>query len=208
MKVASVTTRDRAKSRAGLPTKKPAKRPPEPKLRPEAVSAQPLRVPVAVVNRLLTSSARLVADLPQGVSGDVVWTRGDAELLVRTHKLSLACAPGLVLLSIAVACDQVPRGATVVVPLAVGSEERPAGLVMSAFARPAGPDVICSLWSEALTAFAWEVLLHLAQTLCGTTGKDAEGRALVLASIASARNVLVLQPVARNELSRRTDGRQ
>lgn len=173
------------------------------KLPPGTVAAHTLRVPVAAANRVLAATVRLVADLPAGSPGDVVWSRGEAELLVHTSGVSLACAAGLVSLSIPVACEELPQGGTVVVPIAVGSEERPAGLVMSAFARPLGPQIVTSVWSEALTAFAWEALLHLAQQLCGAAGHDQAGRVLVPASVGAARDVLVLQPMARNELSSR-----
>jgi len=171
---------------------------------PAGVAApQSLRVPVDAANRALAPTVRLVADLPTGASGDVVWTRGTAELLVHTANVKLGCASGVVTLSIPVSCDQVSAGATVIVPFAVGSDRRTAGLVMSSFSRPSGPDSVTTLWSEALIAFAWETLLQLAQRLCGAVGNDAAGHPLVPASIGAAPDVLILQPMARNDLSAR-----
>jgi hypothetical protein len=175
--------------------------PPGMLLTPGVVAPKPLVVPVGDANKLLAQTVRLVADLPAGVSGDVVWTRGTAELLVKTGGVKLACAPGVVTVAVPVSCDQLGPPATMHVALAVGSEDRPAGLVMSAFSRCAGPDVVGEQWSEALTAFAWEALLHLAQELCGATGKDKAGRPLVPASIAATKGALLLQPMARHELS-------
>jgi hypothetical protein len=174
------------------------------KLLPGTAVEQPVRVPLAIANRMLASTVRLVADLPLGASGNVVWSHRDAELLVRTEGVRLALAHGIVSLSIPVACDQLRKEASVVVPLAVGSEERPAGLVMTALARPAGPEAVTAIWSDALTAFAWESLLHLAQQVCGAAGRDAAGRPLVPASIAATPKVLIVRPMARNELSSRS----
>jgi len=170
-------------------------------LAPGRLAPEPLRVPESDANRVLLSTVRLVADLPAGSPTDVVWTRGESELLVRTGKVMLACTTGMVSIAIPVTCDQLfDKDALMIVPLAVGTEQRPAGLVMSAFTRPAGPEVVTAVWSEPLTAFAWEVLLHLAQQLCAAAGRDQQGRVLVPASIAAAQDVLILQPMARNEL--------
>jgi hypothetical protein len=171
------------------------------KMLPGAVAAQPLRVPVADAQKVLAATERLVADLPAGASGDVVWTQGASELLVHTGAVTIACAPGVVSVSIPVACDQVPRGATVVVPLAVGTAARPAGLVMSSFTQPAGPASVTAVWAQALTAFAWESLIHLAQELAAVAGKDHAGRSLVPAEIGAEKGLLIVLPMARNELT-------
>jgi len=176
------------------------------KLLPGAAAGQPLRVPVADAQKVLAATERLVADLPAGVAGDVVWTQGASELLVHTDAVTLACTPGVVSLSIPVTCDHVPGGATVIVPLAVGSQERPAGLVMSSFSRPAGPASITAVWAQALTAFAWESLIHLAEQLAAAAGKDHAGRTLVPAEIGAAQGLLIILPMARNELAAPTGG--
>lgn len=160
-----------------------------------------LHVPAAEATRVLQQTVRLVADLPRGSSGLVVWQQGGSELAVRTKEIALACAEGVVTLSFPVRCDQLAKDELIAVPLAVGTEARPAGLVMSALTRPQGPAVVTALWAEALTAFAWEALVHLAQQLCAGVGKDTTGKPLVPGSIAAARNTLLLQPMARHSLS-------
>ena len=160
-----------------------------------------LRVPAAEANRVLQQTVRLVADLPRGSSGLVVWQQGGSELAVRTKEIALACAEGLVTITFPVRCDQLSKDERVAIPLAVGTEARPAGLVLSALTRPQGPAVVTQLWAEALTAFAWEALVHLAQQLCAAVGKDTTGKPLVPGSIAAARNTLLLQPMARHALS-------
>jgi hypothetical protein len=123
---------------------------------------------------------------------------GDSELLVRTAGIGLACLPGLVTISVPVGCDQLPAIATVEVPFAVGTEKSPTGLVMSTLGRPSGPDLVVDGWSGPLVAFAWEALVHLAQSLCGAVGSDAAGRPLIPAYIGADRNLLLLQPMARH----------
>jgi hypothetical protein len=161
-----------------------------------------VRVPVAVANRLLRTTIRLVADLPPRASGATVWVQGDSELLVDALAVTLTCAPALVTIGVPVTCDQLQMKPTVIpVPIAVGTAERPAGLVMATFDRLAGPDVVTARWSEAIAAFAWEALVHLAQQLSAAVGKDADGRPLVPAGIGAEQGVLLVQPMARHDLS-------
>jgi hypothetical protein len=126
---------------------------------------------------------------------------------VRTDGISLACAPGLITIGLPVHCDQLGAkagDAVVAVPLAVGSPDRDAGLVMSTLARPSGPAEVVAVWSEALTAFAWEALLHLCQQLSAAVGNDRSGKKLVPVSIGADRDVLLVQPMARHDLTGRT----
>lgn len=164
----------------------------------------PLRVPAGDAQRILHRTIREVADLPRDPSPDVVWVAGASELLVHTNGIGLACGPGLVVIGLPVACDQLTDGGFVQVPFAVGTEVAPSGLVMATFTRPAGPAVVVDGWAEALTAFAWEALVHLAQSLCAAAGTDAAGDPLIPGYVGAARDVLLVQPMARH----RTLGRR
>lgn len=177
-----------------------------PRLRLVAGTPAPdtLRVPVSDANRLLSKTLRFVADLPAGSPGDVVWVQAESELLVHTERVAIACAPGLVTLSVPVSCDQLAQAATVTVPFAVGNAERTTGLVMSTLARPSGPAAVTAVWADALTAFAWEALLHLATELSGAVGNDRSGKRLVPGSIGAERDLLLVRPMARHDLKRRT----
>ncbi|MBV1856282.1 hypothetical protein [Catellatospora tritici] len=157
-----------------------------------------LKVPVGDAQRLLRQTARTVADAPPKGNGDVVWTAGVSELRVRSAALELTCESGVVTVGVPVGCDQLPKGAVIAVPFAVGSEQLPAGLVMSALTRPAGPAVVVDGWAGPVTAFAWEALVHLAQSLCAATGNDTAGDPLIPGAIGAARDVLLLQPMARH----------
>lgn len=158
-----------------------------------------LTVPAKDAQRLLREVVRLVADLPTGTTPVVVWQQGAAELEVDTASVRIRCEEGLVTLGVSVSCDQLEAPTVIEVPLAVGTADAPAGLVMSTLNRLQGPDVVTSAWSDAITAFAWEALLELARRICSAHGKDRAGRALVPAGVASARGSLLIQPMARAE---------
>jgi hypothetical protein len=89
----------------------------------------------------------------------------------------------------------------ITVPFGVGTPEAPTGLVMSSLSRLDGPEVVTGRWTAALTAFAWEAILELARRTCAELGKDAAGLPLIPGSIAAGSQTLVLQPMARNDLS-------
>jgi hypothetical protein len=158
-----------------------------------------LRVPTADAQRLLRAVARLVADLPRDSSQDVVWTLGASELLVRTGRVTVGLATGLVTVGIPVECDQVDP-TIVSVPLAVGTTEQVRGLFVSTFDKPLGPTVVTDIWADALTAFAWESVITLAQHLAAESGRDRQGRVLVPAAVAAERGAFLVKPMARNEL--------
>jgi hypothetical protein len=166
-----------------------------------APSRQFLTIPEADARALLRSTQRLVADLPLDAAQRVVWQQGRSELLVDLSRTTLSCKVGLVTVTLTVLCDQVDGPATVAVPFAVGTEEEPNGLVMSTFSALDGPQVVVSQWTEAITAFAWETLIELARRLCADLGHDAAGRPLVPGAIGSGSRVLLVQPMARHELS-------
>ncbi len=160
-----------------------------------------LRIPQSDAQVLLRAAVRRVADLPVGSSATVVWHDAGAELLVFTDKITIGCSSGLVTIGVTVQCDQTDGAITLSVPIAVGTAKAPAGLVMHTFSRVAGPTVVTDRWSEAITAFAWEALLELASSISAEVGKDTAGRPLVPGSIAAEPEVLLVQPMARHDLS-------
>jgi hypothetical protein len=128
----------------------------------------------------------------------VVWSAGASELLVHTGRTKLTCNLGIVQVQVVVTCDQVDGTSSVGIPFATGTEKETRGLFMATFERPSGPAVVVDVWSEALTAFAWECLLTMATHLSAAAGKDGEGRPLVPAAIGSARGSFLVLPMVRN----------
>lgn len=156
-----------------------------------------LAVPVADARRLLLDVVRLVADLPREGRSVVVWQQGASELALDLSRTSLRCDPGLVTVLVTVTCDQLKEPTQLEVPFAVGTRDAPAGLVMSTFNRLTGPGVVTDLWSEAVTAFAWECVLELARRVTARLGSDTANRSLVPGGIGADKGVLLIQPMAR-----------
>ena len=170
------------------------------RLKPGSLSRW-IEVPLKQAAPLLAATTRLVADLPTTGSRTVVWVSGTDELQVATDKVTMACSPGLVMMTIPVDCDQLSGRArrAVDVPLAVGTREQPRGLMMATVATPRGPDVVVELWADSLRAFAWESLLTLAREITKAAGHDREGKPLVPAAIGAEDGVLLVRPMAAHE---------
>lgn len=128
---------------------------------------------------------------------EVVWVRGDSELAITFVAISVKIAPGLIVVTIPIRCDQT-GAVSVDVFFAVGSPVQPAGLYASTLRRPSGPPLIVSIWGEALVAFAWQCLLGLVTGIAGATGKDARGNVLVPVEMAASESGLQIVPMARH----------
>ena len=158
---------------------------------------------------LVRRSARLVADLPVGAS-QVVWERPPSELLVVTGGVGIELGDGTVTITVPVSCDELQglhptRRVTramqeVAVPFAVGSATRPAGLVMATSRRPRGPDVVVRVWSDALVAFAFETLVHLASSLAAARGDDRRGLTFIPGALAASADALFINPMERHSI--------
>ena len=160
------------------------------------LTEQPLTIPQADAQTALRGVVRLVADLPRDSNPFVVWQDRGSELWVDTGSTTLACKVGVVTIGVPVRCDQHPTTTRIEVPFGVGTQERPAGLIMSALTHLTGPEVIVARWGEAITAFAWESLVETARRLCELLDTDSRGRRLVPGGIASGSGVLIIQPMS------------
>ena len=206
----------RAKAGSGSPKK----------AQPSPAAAVPPVKPVSVVSTLIGHILPVVSTqpLPAGTPGSEVsidqqtlqnlvvalatennaptqvWTKDSSELLVFSGKVQLALDDGMVLVTVPVSCDQ--STASIHVPFAVGSKAQPAGLVFAADQRPRGPDVIVDVWGEALTAFAWRLLLDAVIKVAAQSGVDADGAGLVPIAFVAAPTGITLLPMARHPFDR------
>ncbi len=160
-----------------------------------------VRIPQADANRLLRGFVRFVADIDAGSSLELVWERGHDELWVDAGTITLKCAPGILSIRLAVGCDQLPKPVTVTVPFAVGRPDAPRGLLMATTDRVDAPAIVADGWSAAITAFCWEAILELARRVSAESGNDQQGRPLVPGAISADEGLLVVQPMARHDLS-------
>lgn len=167
----------------------------------------PAPVPVnADAAQQLVSTAALAACglmLESGTAtGDsVVWTQGDHELLVLVAHVRVQLGQGVIAVTIPVQCDQAGT-AEVSVSFVVGDDKRPAGLFAATEDRPRGPDVVVDVWGDALTAFAWQLVLDVAAGIAGHAGADADGAGLVPAALAATPDGLSVLPQARHPFDR------
>jgi hypothetical protein len=170
-------------------------------------TAAPAPVPVdARAAQGLVSTAALAACglmLESGATGgdSVVWTRGDHELLVIVAKVQLQLGQGVIAVTIPVRCDQA-GDAEVHVSFVVGDAERSAGLFAATEDRPRGPDAVVDLWGDALTAFAWQLVLDVAAGIAAHAGADADGAGLVPAALTATPDGLAILPQARHHFDR------
>jgi hypothetical protein len=145
------------------------------------------------LQRLFTAAA---SERPQEI-----WVRDDSELLVHVGRTTLTLADGLVLVRVPVMCNEV--GSTVVeIPFAVGSKERPAGMIAATEDHPRGDERLMALWGEPLVAFAWRALLKVAAQAAAAVGVDADGNALIPIALSASPDALVVQTLARHSFDR------
>jgi hypothetical protein len=167
--------------------------PPAPK--PGGVS-EPVAVDAKDVGRLL--QAALAADDADGV---VLLVDGDSELLVDPGRSRVRVGEGIVLVVLAVECDQTGP-AEVTVPFAVGSDGGAAGMVMATEQVPRGPAIVTARWSEALVAMAWEALVAVTAGVSRHAGTDLDVAPLIPGALLAAPGSITLVPQARHETDR------
>ena len=131
---------------------------------------------------------------------EVVWVDGDRELAVVFAGVEVKMTDGLIGVFIPVRCDQTGP-AVMQVAFAVGSAGKPGGVFAAAHRRPYGPELIVTVWGEALVAFAWQCVLGLVSQIAGATGKDARGNVLVPVEFMADAKGLQIVPMARYRFS-------
>ena len=133
--------------------------------------------------------------------GQQVWTKNSSELTVIAGKVAITLDDGLIVVIIPVSCDQL-TSATIQVPFATGGKDTPAGMVFATEERPRGPEAIVDLWGEALTAYAWRLLVTAMHRVTLQAGVDADGAGLVPIAVTAAKDGIRLLPMARHAFDR------
>ena len=179
-------------------------------LPPDPLSAGTLGAPVPVVRdelpKLVAAAAwaGTVGGTPESErTPAVVWREGADALLIDVGGVTATTSTGWVVIRIPVACDQLPdRRADVEVPFAVGSPDRPAGLVAATETVPRGPAVVVARWGEALVALAWRAMLDGVAGLAAEAGRDVDGAPLVPVALVATERGLAVLPQARHGFDR------
>ena len=135
---------------------------------------------------------RLAAYKVNRQRGRVVWRQAGNELEIKVKA-------GFILVRIPVDCDQTGP-AKITITFAVGSDDRPSGMIAATSAQPNGPPEIVEFWGDALIALAWGSIAELSQSLGFESGEDVYHSRLVPASLVAARDGLHLQTMARHQM--------
>lgn len=125
----------------------------------------------------------------------IVWDDGVNQLQVQAAKVRTTVTDGLVRVMVPVACDQVRTNMEIA--FAVGSETRVAGMIAATADRPVGDPLIARIWGDALIAFAYGILLDLADSLAGASGRDEKNDRLVPRGLVARRGRLSVETQAR-----------
>ena len=167
----------------------------------EGAITPPVIIKEKTASELLRVAARIASGLFRPTKRkEVVWGSSDSELAVSLVDLQVMFTDGLIHMIIPVRCDQTGN-TEVEVFFVVGSPKQPAGLYASTYRRPNGPDLIVSVWGDALVAFAWQCLLGLVSGIAGATGKDSRGNVLVPVEMVALTGELKIVPMARHRFS-------
>lgn len=130
---------------------------------------------------------------------EVAWFDYDGEVTVNLAATTVALLDGLILVALALQSDQTGAG-QVIVPLSVGTQANPTGMLIGTENRPRGLLALVDRWGEAATAAAWNALLDVAQTLARQAGADANGAPFIPVSITAATTGFTVLPQARQAM--------
>lgn len=167
-----------------------------PKVLPAGTVGQPVPIAAPSLQQLVTAAAA-----EGSTAGQQVWTSGPSELAVITGKIAVALDDGLVIVTIPVSCDQL-ASASIQVPFAMGGKDTPAGMVVATEEKPRGPALIVDLWGEALTAYAWRLLITVMHRVSLQSGVDQDGAGLVPVALTATKDAITVLPMARHTFDR------
>lgn len=168
--------------------------------RPEALPTKPVLTGrkgavLPVSTAALGTLVQLAALRRTEGDASIVWDDGTNQLVVQATKVRSVVTEGMVRILVPVECDQ--ARATMEIAFAVGSETRVAGMIAATADRPAGDPLIARVWGDALIAFAYGILLDLADSLAGASGRDEKNDRLVPRGLVARRGQLSIETQAR-----------
>lgn len=107
--------------------------------------APPVRVPADVFTCLFRAALS-----PEGsAEGWFVWRDLGSEIAVHLERTRVALLPGFVVCGLRLRCDQVPDTAELTVPLATGTVDEPAGLLMTGEIAARGDALLVDAWETS-----------------------------------------------------------
>jgi hypothetical protein len=158
--------------------------------------AEPVRVEEQEFRELLL--AAVAGDAPMR---RFVWQRLESRLLVDALESRVALLDGLVLVGLRTRC--VELGDTeLAVPVAVGTEAAPAGLVMAGEPVARGPELLVEVWGEAAVAAVWLALVDVCRALAARAGGDRHCEPLLPGAAYAQPGLFTVIPQARHAIDR------
>jgi hypothetical protein len=133
-----------------------------------------------------------------------VWQDLDSELAVLVGGIRVALREGLLLVGIPVRCDQTAAdGAQLVVPVALGTPDEPAGLVGTAETLARGENaLVVARWGETAVAATWLAFLDVCREVAGRAGEDDDCQPMLPGAVWAMAGVLGVVPQARHAIDR------
>ncbi|AXX98594.1 hypothetical protein [Profundibacter amoris] len=124
----------------------------------------------------------------------VIWDDGLNQLMVHVGRIRAVVNEGRIRVDIPVTADGLRE--TMQVPFAVGSPNRPSGMVMATSDRPVGNETVARIWGTALIALAHNALLSAIENLAGASGWDVRKQPLVPRAIIARNRSLTIESSA------------
>jgi hypothetical protein len=124
----------------------------------------------------------------------IIWEDAGSQIQIDVAKTRIDFTDGFALIGFSVHTDQVPSS-EVIVPFALGTPDRPTGLIAATETTPRGPSIIVARWGDAFIAAAWKILLTAVQKL-------ANGAVPASLNVAKDSLELMLHPVPSPKVAR------
>lgn len=157
----------------------------------------PVRLDGEAVGALFRRALAPDPDQPQ-----IIWRDADSEVVLHAERTRVEARDGIVAVALVLECLETDGASEVVVPFALGSEQRPAGMIVATERRPRGPAILVDRWGEAIVAAAWQALLDIASVAAGGAGDDTDGEPLRAGALLAADGSLTVVPQARHGFER------
>ncbi|GAA4705778.1 hypothetical protein [Phytohabitans rumicis] len=162
-------------------------------------------IPIQVSEQQLTVMLREAFARGEDPNVPFVWQDLDSELFVDLRTLRVALRDGLLLVGLTVRCDETGgdrgEGIELVVPIALGSQAEPAGLVGTVETAARGPSaLVVAVWGETVVAATWLAFLAVCREVAGRAGLDAKRQPLLPGAVWAAPGRLGVVPQARHAI--------
>jgi hypothetical protein len=164
-----------------------------------------LRAPIQVGEAELTTLLREGYAHGEDPNVPFVWQDLDSELAVDLRTVRAALRDGMLIVGLTVRCDEIGgdrgEGTELVVPIALGTQAQPAGLVgtTETVARGAAPLVV-AVWGETAVAATWLAFLDACRRVAARAGLDAKRQPLLPGAVWAAAGRLGVVPQARHAI--------